>query len=205
MSPTKTTTTVFLATLTTLAVARPALATAANDEVPGQHVARPAPPPPPQPRADHVDTAVRATGMADLFSGGAYGLEVSHRFGPILGLDAAFGQNAMDHGHWGVFGEVLARAYAFKGPGGISFAAGPSVRTANEFGAVGFLRAEVAAELRSPGVPNLVLGIGPEVALNDSGRGSCPDNGWFSCFLWKDHWQAGDIGFRARVAIGWVF
>jgi hypothetical protein len=203
----------FLATLTpailTAAISRPARASSGDDEAPGQHVARPAPPPAPQqpavPAAPTTTTAVRATAMVDLFSGGAYGLEVSHRLGPILGLDATFGRNDMTYGHTGVFAEALARLYAFKGAGGISFAAGPSLRTANEFGAIGFLRAEVAAELRWPGVPDLLVGFGPEVALNDSGRATCPGNGWFSCFFWQDQWHAGDVGYRGRVAAGWTF
>jgi hypothetical protein len=212
---TKTTKGTLLAILTlptiTLAITRPALAADADDQVPGQHIARSAPPPLPPPTVQEraarfpTTTALRASAVLDLFGGSAYALEVSHRFGPRLGVDVAFGSNDMGYKHLGTYGEALARLYTSRGPGAFSLALGPSVRTGTEFGAVGFLRAEVAAEYRVPGVPNILFGFGPEMALNDSGSGTCPDTGWFACFLWKDHWQAGDIGFRARVAAGWTF
>jgi hypothetical protein len=150
-------------------------------------------------------TAIRLTGMLDVFNGGAYAVEVSRRAGPVFGMDAAFGGNSMDYGHSGIFAELLARAYLFTGPAGVSLALGPSLRSANEFGTVGFVRAELAVELRSLGVPNLLLGLGPELALNDSGQGTCPHSGLFSCLLWRDTWRAGDVGFRVRVAAGWAF
>jgi hypothetical protein len=210
MSRTTMTTTTTMMFLATLAIARPALAAeaaASDDEQPGAYVARQVPAAPPSwwEHPASAATAVRVTGMADVFSGAEYGLEVSHRFDRIFGVDVALGPNDMGYGHRGLFAEALGRAYAFRGPAGISFATGPSVRTANEFGAIAFMRAEIAAELRWAGLPNLLIGVGPEVALNDSGRATCPDNGWFSCFLWKDHWSAGDVGFRVRAAAGWAF
>jgi hypothetical protein len=184
-----------VATAVTLAVCRTAVAATGDEQV--QVTASPVFKP--------AVTAVRVTGMLDVFNGGAYGIEVSRRMTPALGIDVAFGANDMDYGHHGVFAELLGRAYLFNGIGGVSLALGPSLRTADRFGAVGFVRAELAVELRALGVPNLLLGLGPEVALNDSGQGVCPDNGWLSCFLWKDHWNAGDLGFRVRVAAGWAF
>jgi hypothetical protein len=161
-----------------------------------------APPPHAEPALD--STAFRLSVYGSFFQGAAVQVEASKRFGGFGGLDVAFGANDMGYDHGGIAADVLGRLYLFRGIGGVSLAAGPSLRTGSQFGAVGWLRSEVALELRPRGF-DLLVGAGPGLALNDSQRATCPDNGLLSCFLWKEQIHGGDIDLRVRVAVGVTF
>jgi hypothetical protein len=151
------------------------------------------------------ELAIRLDLSEQVFGGSFAGVEMSYRF-PVLGFDLALGQNDMGYGHKGLAVEGMGRLYLFnEASGGVSIAGGPSIRTANEFGTVGFMTGEIAAEYRPRGGFNILVGTGMSVALNDSGQAQCPTNGILDCFLWTDHYSAGDKTLNFRLAVGASF
>jgi hypothetical protein len=166
-----------------------------------------APTMPPQPPGPRWGAIALRLDLSDQFFGGSLtGVEVSGRFWGPFGVDLALGQNDMGYGHTGVAAEAMARLYLFdQASGGVSLAAGPSFRNANEFGTVGFMTGEIAAEYRPRGGFSVLVGTGMSVALNDSGQAQCPDNGILSCFLWTDHYSQGDKTLNLRLAVGASF
>jgi hypothetical protein len=178
----------------------------AGEPAPTENVTAPAAPvpPPAHPEPSLDSTAYRLSAYGSILEGGAVQLEVSKRFGGALGLDVAFGANDMGYDHAGVAADVLGRLYMFSGIGGLSLAVGPSLRTGSEFGGVGWLRSELALELRPRGF-DILVGAGPSLALNDSGHANCPDMGWFGCLLWNEQIHTGDVEWRIRLALGVTF
>jgi hypothetical protein len=152
-------------------------------------------------------TAVRVSFAAEILTDTVVEMEVSHRFATFAGLDVAIGQADLGYGHSGVAADLTGRLYLFtEGRGGLTFAAGPSVRSANEFGTVGFLRGEIAVEYRPRGGLSVLFGVGESTALNDSGQATCPDAGLFlGCFEWRDHIKKGDPSLNLRLAFGVSF
>jgi hypothetical protein len=170
---------------------------------PAPSIEAPSTPPPAQPRWGA--TAVRFDLSTQVFGGSLVGVEVSQRFG-LGGVDVALGENDMGYGHTGLAADAMGRLYLFEqASGGVSFAAGPSLRSANEFGTVGFMSGELAVEYRPRGGVSVLVGTGMSVALNDSGQAQCPENGILSCFLWTDHYSQGDKTLNLRLAIGASF
>lgn len=161
---------------------------------------------PPLPPPRWGATAIRFDLSGQLFGSSLAGVEVSYRFPIPLGLDLALGQGDFGYGHTGVAADAMARLYLFnESSGGVSLAAGPWLRTANEFGTVAFLSGELAAEYRPRGGFNILVGAGMSEALNDSGQANCPTTGWFDCFLWIDHYAKGDKTVNLRLAVGASF
>jgi hypothetical protein len=153
-------------------------------------------------------TAVRLDLSGEMEGGSLSGLEVSHRFGPVFGLDVAAGQSSFGYSHDGYGGNVLGRLYLFSdSSGGVSLAAGPSLRTANEFGAVGFIQSELAVEYRPRGGFSILVGAGTSVALNDSGTSHCPvePSDWFGCWFLPTQIHRGDQTVNFRLALGASF
>jgi hypothetical protein len=161
-------------------------------------------PPLPAPRWGAI--ALRLDSSVQLFGAAMSGVEVSYRFASPLGVDLALGENDMGYGHTGLAADLTGRLYLFnEASGGVSLAAGPWIRTANEFGTVGFLSGELAAEYRPRGGFSILLGGGISTALNNSGQAQCPTNGILDCFLWTDHYSQGDRTLYLRLAMGASF
>jgi hypothetical protein len=150
-------------------------------------------------------TAIRVTGTLDFLGPVGIGAELSQRVLTRGVLDTSVSYEDLQHGHSGVDVEVLARYLPFKGPHALSLGIGPALLLAREYGGVGFMAGEVAYEFRKPGAVSVLVGAGAQVALNNSGRASCPDQGFLPCFLWTDHYNAGDVGARLRLAVGMAF
>jgi hypothetical protein len=150
-------------------------------------------------------TVVRAVGSLVMLGPLAAGVELSQRLSPHLGVDATIAYADLQFGHPGVTGEVLGRWFLFDGHQGVSVGLGPSLFAAQEFGPVAAIQSEVAYELRLPRSFSLLVGAGPNLVLNDSGKATCPETGFLSCFLWQDQYHAGEVGLRARLALGKSF
>jgi len=154
---------------------------------------------------DAARTAIRIAGTLDFLGPVGVGVELSQRVLAHGGLDALVSYEDLQHDHSGVSAEVLARYHPFSGPHALSLGVGPALLLAREYGGVAFVTGEVAYEFRKAGATSVLVGVGMQVALNNSGRATCPDQGLLPCFLWTDHYQAGDVGFRLRLAIGTAF
>jgi hypothetical protein len=160
---------------------------------------------PPAPGA-RADSALRITADAHFFGGTGVGLDYSRRLGRWGGIDLTLSDADLGHNHAGL--GVGAMGQLLIGDDwGNSFvmAAGPSFVEAPQFGGVAFLTTEIGYDLRRRGLPSLLLAVGPEWALSDSGKATCPDGGFLGCLFWKDQYHAGDVGFHARIAIGFAF
>jgi hypothetical protein len=81
-------------------------------------------------------------------------------------------------------------------------AAGPSAITGGAFGTVAFLHTEVAYEVR-PSFPfTLLVGLGRDVALNDSpaaGASSCTGGLFGVCYR---PFERGDLVWHFRMGVG---
>jgi hypothetical protein len=150
-------------------------------------------------------TAVRLQVAMPVLHYGGVGVQVSRRLVPHLALDVTLNRVDLGRDHAGPMMEVMARAFLFPGRHGFSFAAGMAGLSAREYGALAFLQAELAYELRAHRAPSVLIAIGPQVALNESGTATCaPGTGWCR-LLWKDHYAAGDTAVQLRLAMGYSF
>jgi len=150
-------------------------------------------------------TAVRVAGSLQALGPVGLGAEVSRRIMAHAGLDVTASYEDFQHGHSGVGVDALARYFPFSGPHAFSLGLGPSLLHAREYGSVGFLQGELAYEFRETARFSVLVGAGAQIALNNSGRATCPDQGFLACFLWTDHYSAGDVAFRMRLALGAAF
>lgn len=156
-------------------------------------------------RADAV-AAARVSAVTTVFGYSGLGLDVSARFMRRAGIDATIGYADSQHNHAGMSAEVLGQLFLFDGTYGLTLGLGPSLLTGTpEFGEVAFLQSEIAFEYRNRGGLAFLIGGGPFISLNNSGKASCPDQGWFSCMLWINQYHAGDVNFRVRLAVGLAF
>jgi hypothetical protein len=173
----------------------------------GATFARANEPDPPPDLSAHLAarTALRAVGSLEVLGPAAVGLEASWKVVPHFGLDGTVSYEDMQYGHQGVGVEALARYFPFLGPNALSVGLGPAFLAANEYGAVAFARSELSYEYRRVGTLSVLIGVGAEIALNNSGTATCPQQGWFSCFLWVDHYSAGDFSYHLRLALGTAF
>ena len=130
-----------------------------------------------------------------------FGLAVSRKLFSVFGVDATWSYENLGYGHDGMAVETLARVLG-GGRHAASLGIGPSLHWAKEFGQVAFCTGELAYEYRPVGGVSVLLGVGVDVALNNSGTATCPDSGWFSCLFWMDHYSQGDVLLRVRIAIG---
>jgi hypothetical protein len=168
--------------------------------------------PPPAPVSPEIAgalwgrTALRLSFATEIPSRTIFEVEVSHRFSSFAGLDLALDQANLGYDHSGFAADLTGRLYLFsEARGGLSFAAGPSWRTADEFGTVAFLRGEAAVEYRPRGGVSVLFAAGESTALNDSGRATCPKPGVLDCLLWNDQIKKGDPSLNLRLAFGVSF
>jgi hypothetical protein len=150
-------------------------------------------------------SAVRAAAAVSPFSDLSLGMQWSQRLDAAAGIDVVLARVDMGRGRDGPQAEVLGRYFAFAGRHGISAAVGPSALYVPELGPVLLLQSELAYELRTPGAPTLLAGVGPTVALTNSREAACPETGWLACLFERDRFKAGDVGLRFRLAAGYAF
>lgn len=151
-------------------------------------------------------TAVRLDLSGQFFGASAVEVELSRRFGRLSGVDVAVGETDMGYGYTGFAADLMGRLYLFnEARGGVSWAAGPWLRTATAYGPMAFLSGELAVEYRPRRGFSILGGGGMSVALNNSGTAACPDSGLLGCFLWRDHVARGDTTVNLRLAVGASF
>jgi hypothetical protein len=145
--------------------------------------------PPFSPWAARMDLMLRFPG------GTGVGIDVSRAFGEVFSVEGAVG--AGDYGRTDL--SVLARVTPPNG--GITVAAGPLLMFSNRLGPVGFVAGELGySSNRRRGI-FVLLALGAEVALNESGRTECP----FLDLACPGKYRPGDFNFRSRIGIGAAF
>jgi hypothetical protein len=130
------------------------------------------------------------------FPGGmGVGVDVSRAFGEVFSIEGAAG--AGDYGRTDL--SVLARVTPPNG--GITVAAGPLLMLNDRVGPVVFVAGEFGySSNRRRGI-FVLLALGAEVALNESGRAECQ----FLDLACPGKYRPGEFNFRSRVAIGAAF
>jgi hypothetical protein len=159
------------------------------------------PSPPPSPP---LGLAVRLSLRLSGFSNAGYGVSASRRAGPV-GVEASAGPEDFGQTYQGFGGEILGRVFVGDGMHVLSFGLGPSLRHADTFRSIGFLASELAYEIRPRGGVSLLIAIGEEFVLNDSGMASCMADGFAGCIFWRSHYNAGDMLARFRLGLGVSF
>jgi hypothetical protein len=156
-------------------------------------------------RPQAAATTVRMMLATRLLEHASVGVQVSQRVAPRIALDLTLSRVQLGRDHPGPMVETMARGFLFPGRHGLSFALGLSGLSAREYGRLAFFQSELAYELRVPTAPSVLLGVGPEIALNQSGQATCPPGTDLCTFLWKDRYSKGDAAVRVRLAIGLAF
>ena len=150
-------------------------------------------------------TALRIAGTLNFLGPVGLGLEVSQMLSTQVGVDGIVSYEDFQYGHNGVGVDALVRYSPFVGVHALAIGIGGSFLAAREYGAIGFAQGEISYEYRRAHAFSFLIGAGPQVALNKSGRANCPETGFLACFLWKDQYATGDVGAHLRLAIGTAF
>src|SRR5262245_21107629 len=150
-------------------------------------------------------TAIRLVGRISGISLAGGGLEVSQRFGTAFGVAGTLSYEDFGGDNPGMGAEVLGRFYVGRGPHNLSLGAGPALRRASAYGAIGFLGGEIAYEYLYPGGLGVLFGVGGDVVLNDSGTATCRQIAVGDCILFESHYDAGQALLRLRLAVGASF
>jgi hypothetical protein len=150
-------------------------------------------------------TSVRLQAALSVLQYSGFGVQVSRRLVSHIGVDVAASFIDLGRDHPAPLLEVMVRGFLFPGRHGLSVAAGLSGLVAREYGPLAFFQAELAYEVRVPGAVSVLAGVGPQVALNQSGTATCAPGTQWCRLLWKDRYMSGDTGVQIRLGLGYSF
>jgi hypothetical protein len=152
-----------------------------------------------------ASTSVRLQARLSVLQYGAVGLQVSRRLVPHFGLDVTLSRADLGRDHTGPMLEAMARGFLFRGQHGVSVAAGVAGLVAREYGKLAILQGELAYEVRARKALSLLVGVGPQVALNRTGEATCAPGTEWCYLLWKHQYLPGDTAVHVRLALGYSF